>query len=83
MFYKKGVLKTSQNSQVNTGSSRLEVVVQKVFLRLSQNSQKNACTGVCFFNKVADLRPETLLQEKLQHISFHANFRNTYFVEHL
>ena len=34
--------------------------MKKVFLKLSQNSQKDLCVGV-FFNNVAGLRPETLL----------------------
>ena len=30
--------------------------------------------GVSFFNKVADLRPETLLKKRLQHKCFPVNF---------
>ena len=34
-----------------------------MFLKISQNSQKNVCARVClFFNKVVDLRPATLLK---------------------
>ena len=36
--------------------------VKKVFLEISQNSQENTCARVSFFNKVADLRPATLLK---------------------
>ena len=48
----------------------LEAVVQlcsvkKVFLKISQNSQKNTCVRVSFFNKVAGLRLATLLKKKL------------------
>ena len=49
---------------------RSEAVVQrssvkKVFLEISQNSQENTCTRVSFFNKVAGLRPASLLKERL------------------
>ena len=36
--------------------------VKKVFLEISQNSQENTCARVSFFNKVAGLRPATLLK---------------------
>ena len=38
---KRGVLKTSQNSQINTRSSHPEVFCQNIFLKTLQNSQKN------------------------------------------
>ena len=39
--------------------------VKKLFLEISQNSQKNTCARVFFLNKVADLRPATLLKKRL------------------
>ena len=33
-----------------------------MFLKISQNSQASTCARVSFFNKVADLRLETLAQ---------------------
>ena len=41
--------------------------VKKEFLKTSQSSQKNNCTGISFFNKVAGLSPSTLLKERYQH----------------
>ena len=39
--------------------------VKKVLLEIEQNSQeKNLCWGL-FFNKVADMRPATLLKKRL------------------
>ena len=45
-------------------SSRAEVFWKKVFLKISQNSQENIFARV-FFNKVAGLRPATLLKKRL------------------
>ena len=39
--------------------------VEKVFLEISQNSQENTYARVFFFNKVASLRPATLLKKRL------------------
>ena len=36
--------------------------VEKVFLEILQNSQENTCARVSFYNKLAGLRPETLLK---------------------
>ena len=41
--------------------------VKKVFLKISENSQKNTCASL-FFNKVADLRPATLLKLTLTQV---------------
>ena len=38
------------------------VLLKKVFLDISQNSQGNTCARVSFFNIVAGLRPATLLK---------------------
>ena len=57
--------------------------VKKVFLEISQNSQKSRL----FFNKVARLRPATLLKKSLWHRCFSVNFakflRTAFFAEHL
>ena len=36
--------------------------VKKVFLEILQNPQENSCARVSYFNKVAGLRPATLLK---------------------
>ena len=36
--------------------------VKKVFLKVTQNSKENTCARVFFFDKVASLRPATLLK---------------------
>ena len=55
--------------------------VKKVFLEIWQNSQKNTSARV-FFNKVAGLRPATVLKKRLCHRCFPVNFekisRNTF-----
>ena len=42
--------------------------VKKVFLEIAQNSPENTCTRVSFFNKVAGLRPATLLKKLLAQV---------------
>ena len=49
------------------------VLWKKVFLEISQNSQENTCARV-LFNKVAGLRPATLLKKRLCHRCFPVNF---------
>ena len=49
VLYKKVFWKASQNSEVNARSSHLEMFCQKVFLRISQTSQKNTFAGVSFW----------------------------------
>ena len=44
-----------------------------MFLEISQNSQENTCARI-IFNKVADLRPATLLKRRLWHRCFPVNF---------
>ena len=41
------------------------VPIKKLFLKISQNSQENTCVKASFFNKVAGLRPTTLLKKRL------------------
>ena len=38
------------------------VLLKKVFWKMWQNSQENTCARVSFFNKVAGLKPATLLK---------------------
>ena len=63
------------------------VLCKKVFLEISQNSQENTCAKVTFLNKVAALRPVTLLKKRLWHRCFPVNFvkflRTPLFTEHL
>ena len=47
---------------------------ETVFLEISQNSQEDTCARVSFFNKVADIRPATLLKKRLWHRCFPVNF---------
>ena len=54
-------------------SSRPVVFFEKVFLEISQNSQKNTCARA-FFNKVAGLRCVTLLIKRLWHRCVQVNF---------
>ena len=60
--------------------------VKKVFLKILQNSQVNTCATV-FLNKVADLRPATLLKKRLWRrffpVNFEKIFRTPVFIEHL
>ena len=44
--------KTSQTSQINTRSSHSEVLCQKMFPKILQNSQKNIFAGVSFLTKL-------------------------------
>ena len=47
--------------------------LQKLFLKISQSSQKSTYVGVPFFNKVVGLRGATLLKKKLWHMCFPVN----------
>ena len=51
--------------------------VKKVLLKLSQNSQENTCTRV-FFNKIAGLRPATLLNKRFWQRCLPVNFENLF-----
>ena len=44
--------KTSQNSKENLGSGHLEVLYQKILLKILQNSQKNIFPGIPFLIKL-------------------------------
>ena len=49
--------------------------IKKVFLKMSLNSQGKHLSQSLYFNKVADLRPATLLKKKLWHRGFYVNFK--------
>ena len=55
-------------------SIRPDVFCKRVFSKPSQNVQDNTCVGVSFFNKVAGLKPETLLRKRFRHRCFPVNF---------
>ena len=66
LFHCSGVFRTLSHIydgmlfwKYRTSSRRCSV--KKVFLKMSQNSRENTCWSL-FFNKVADLKPATLLQ---------------------
>ena len=70
---------------VNTEAATRGVLWKKGVLRISQNSQENTCVKVSF-NKVAGLRPATLLKKRLAQVffcEFSEIFKNTFFTEHL
>ena len=48
--------------------------MKKVFLEISQNSQENTSARVSFLNKVAVVRPATLLKKRLWPRCFPGNF---------
>ena len=50
------------------------VLSKKVSLKISQNSLEKTCARVSFFDKVACLRPTTLLKKRLWHRCFPVNF---------
>ena len=66
-------------------SSRPDVFCKKVLLEISQKSQGNTLPE--FLNKVAGLRPATLLKKRPWHRCFPVNFvkflRTPFFTEHL
>ena len=70
-FYSSRYLIFHQFSEAATGG----VLLKKVFLEISQNSQENTCARV-FFNKVmqAGLRPVNLLKNRVWHGRFPVNF---------
>ena len=97
VFSKKVVLKNfgkftgNYLSYRTFSSSRPEVFCKKGVLRNLTNSQENICARASFFNlffnKVAGLRPATLLEKRLWHWCFHVNFakslRTPFFTENL
>ena len=72
---------------LNVKSSRPEAFCKKgVLENFAKLTGKHLCQSL-FFNKVAGLRPATLLKKKLWHRCFPVNFakflRTTFFIEHL
>ena len=67
-FYSSRYLIFHQFSEAATGG----VLLKKVFLEFSQNSQENTCARV-FFNKVTGLRSVSLLKKRLWHRCFPMN----------
>ena len=66
---------------MSSRSSRPEVFYKKVVLRnFSKLTRKHLCQSP-FFNKVAGLKPETLLKERFWHRCFPVNFAK--FLNHL
>ena len=68
-------------------SSRPDVFYEKGVLKdFAKFTRKHLCQGL-FFNKVAELRPTTLLKKRLWLRCFHVNFakflRTPFFTEHL
>ena len=45
-----------------------------MLLEISQNSQESTCARASFFNKIAGLRPATLLKKRLWYRCFPVNF---------
>ena len=70
-------------------SSRPEVFVKKVFLKISQNLQENTCTRASFLIKLQACRPEAcnfITKETLTQVfssKFCEIFKNTFFIEQL
>ena len=58
----------------NTEVATRSVLWKKVFLEVLQNSQENTCARVSFLNKVAGLRPATLVKKRFWHMCFPVNF---------
>ena len=62
------------------------VLYKNVFLKFAKFTGKHLCQSL-FFNKVAGLRPATLLKKRLWHRCFPVNFatflRTPIFIEHL
>ena len=56
--YMSWTIRSKHNNEAVTG----DVLEEKVFLEISQNSWENTCASL-FFDKVADLRPATLFKK--------------------
>ena len=52
----------------------MKMAADKNLSKFHANSQKNTCVRVSFFNKVAGLKPATLLKKRLWHRCFLVNF---------
>ena len=70
----------------NTEAAARRCSVEKVFLKISQNSPENTCARVSFLIKL-QARPVTLLKKRLWYRCFPVNFAKflgaPFFIEHL
>ena len=64
---------SGNNSFEMTVTATGGVLLEKLFLKISQNSQENTCARL-FFNKVAGLKAATLLKKRLWYRCFPVNF---------
>ena len=55
---------------------------KRVFLKISQYLQENACASVSFFHKVETLFKKEILAQAFS-CEFREIFKNTFFVEHI
>ena len=80
------IVKTTRRP-VNVRSSHQRWSIKRVFLEILQNWHENNCANVPFFNKVAGLRPTTLLIKRLWQRCFPENLakflRTPFLTEHL
>ena len=71
---------------LNTKAIARRCSVKIVFLKISQNSPENTCTGVSFLIKL-QAAPATLLKKRFRYRCFPVNFakilKTRFFIEHL
>ena len=70
----------------DTEGSHQRCSIKKAHLEISQNLQKKHLCQSLFFNKVAGLRPATLLKNRLVQVfsyEFREISKNNFFAEHL
>ena len=79
-------LNLHEHDNVGGGAVTQRNSVKKVFLEIPQNSQKNTCARVSFFNN-AGLGPATIIKKRLWHMRFPVNLakflRTPFLTEHL
>ena len=68
--------------QTNRSSHQRCSVIKGVLRNFAKFTGKHLCQSP-FLNKVAGMRPATLLRKRLWHRRFPVNFKNTFFTEHL
>ena len=66
-----------------SGSNHQRFSIKKVFLKVSQKSQKNTRAGVSFFNKIAGVSPATLLKRDSSTGYFLQKFLRTLFLPNI
>ena len=80
-FFKKS-FETYAKAEAATGG----ILQKKLFLKISQNSQKNTCSRVSFLIKLKALACYFLKKDTLTLVfscEFYEIFKNTFFTEHL